>query len=133
MLATFHWFRGEGFSMIIEDVLRLPSEREIIVEGFRLLPRLVKPLLAGRNQAVSLIPTPEFRHAMVDNHGCPQWGFIGKTSNPERALSNLLERDAMFTQRLHQEARRLGLKTIAVDSSITVDELAGRVAEALGL
>jgi len=24
MLETFHWFRGEGFSMIIEDILRLP-------------------------------------------------------------------------------------------------------------
>src|SRR5438105_3402511 len=26
MLETFHWFRGEGFHMIIEDLLRLPKE-----------------------------------------------------------------------------------------------------------
>src|SRR5918911_4639769 len=36
MLETFHWFRGEGFRMIIEDALRLPRESGVIVEGFRL-------------------------------------------------------------------------------------------------
>jgi hypothetical protein len=46
MLETFHWFRGEGFSMIIEDILRLPKEPGVIAEGFRLLPHLVEPLLA---------------------------------------------------------------------------------------
>ena len=133
MLETFHWFRGECFSMIVEDVLRLPSEPYVIVEGFRLLPHLVKPLLAASSQAIWLLPTPEFRQSMVDNRRSPQWGFVEKTSDPERALGNLLERDAMFTQRLYEEAQRLELKTIDVDSTMTVDELAGRVAEALGL
>jgi 2-phosphoglycerate kinase len=132
MLETFHWFRGEGFSMIIEDVLRLPRKPGVIVEGFRLLPHLVEPLLAVRTQALWLLPTREFRQAVVDNRG-PQWGFIGKTSNPDRALRNLLERDAMFTDRLYEEAQRLGLNTFAVDSTMTVDELTGRVVDALGL
>jgi len=133
MLETFHWFRGEGFSMIIEDILRLPSETRIIVDGFRLLPHLVKPLLSMRSHAVWLLPTPEFRQAVVDSRGGPQWGFIAKTSDPERALHNLLERDAMFTDHLYEEAQRLGLNTIAVDSTMTVEELAGRVEKALGL
>ena len=133
MLETFHWFRGEGFSLIIEDILRLPSEPGIIIEGFRLLPQLVKPFLSVRSHAVWLLPTPEFRQAVVDSRGGPHWGFMGKTSNPERALRNLLERDAMFTNHLREQAQRLGLNTIAVDSTMTIDELAGRVAEALGL
>ena len=133
MLETFHWFRGECFSLIVEDVLRLPSEPYVIVEGFRLLPHLVKPLLAVSSQAIWLLPTPEFRQAMVNSRRSPQWGFVEKTSDPERALGNLLERDAMFTQRLYEEAQRLELKTIEVDSTMTVDELARRVAEALGL
>ena len=133
MLETFHWFRGEGFGMIIEDILRLFSEPGVIVEGLRLLPHLVKPLLAVRSQAVWLLPTPEFRQAVVDSRGGPQWGFIGKTSDPQRALRNLLERDAMFTQRLYEETQRLGLNMIEVDPKVTVDELAGRVAEAFGL
>lgn len=133
MLETFHWFRGEGFSLIIEDILRLPKEPGVIVDGFRLLPHLVKPLLAVRSHAVWLLPTPEFRQAVIDSRGGARWGFIGKTSDPERALRNLLERDAMFTRRLHEETQRLGLNTIEVDPTMTVDELAGRVAEAFGL
>ena len=132
MLETFHWFRGEGFSMIIDDVLRRPRKPAVIVEGFRLLPHLVKPL-AQPDHAVWLLPTPEFRQALVSSGGASQWKFIGKTSDPERALSNLLERDAMFTQRLRKETQRLELKIIDVDSTMTVDELAGRVAEVLGL
>lgn len=38
MPETFHWFRGEGFGLIVEDFLRLPREPGVIVEGFRLLP-----------------------------------------------------------------------------------------------
>jgi hypothetical protein len=99
----------------------------------RLLPHLVKPLLAEPGQAVWLLPTPEFRQVVVDSRGGAQWGFIGKTGNSERALRNLLERDAMFTRRLREEAQRLGLKTLEVDSTMTVDDLAGRVSEAFGL
>lgn len=132
MLETFHWFRGEGFSMIIEDVLRLPREHGVVIDGFRLLPHLVKPLLAVPSHAVWLIPTPDFRQAVIDSRGGAQWGFIRKTCDPERALRNLLERDAMFTERLSDEAQLLGLNTIKVDVPMTVDELAGRVTEALG-
>lgn len=127
MLETFHWFRGECFSMIVEDLLRLPREPAVIIEGFRLLPHLVKPLLAVRNHAVWLLPTPDFRQSVA------QWEFIGKTSDPARARRNLIERDAMFTQRLYEEAQRLELNTIAVDSTMTVDELAGEVTKAFGL
>lgn len=133
MLETFHWFRGEGFNMILEDILRLPTEPGVIVDGFRLLPRLVKPLLAEPGHAVWLLPSPDFRQAVMDSRGGPRWGFIAKTGDPERALRNLLERDAMFTNRLYEEAQRLGLNTIAVDPTMTVDELAGRVAGAFGL
>jgi hypothetical protein len=63
MLETFHWFRGEGFGLIVEDLLRLGRDPGVIAEGFRLLPRLVKPLLAVPGHAAWLLPTPEFRRA----------------------------------------------------------------------
>src|SRR5678815_2679516 len=46
MLETFHWFQGEAFELIIEDLMHLPRTPGVIVEGFRLLPRLVAPLLS---------------------------------------------------------------------------------------
>ena len=108
MLETFHWYRGEGFGLIIEDLLR-PSRPKsgAIAEGFRLLPRLVKPLLATPHHAVWLLPTPEFRRAAFASRGS-LWEIARKTSDPEKALQNLLERDRMFTDRLRQEARRSG-------------------------
>jgi len=133
MLETFHWFRGEGFNMIIEDILNLPKEFGVVVDGFRLLPHLVKPLLADRSHAVWLIPTSEFRRAVLESRGGSKSGFIAKTGDPERALRNLLARDAMFTERLNDEAQRLGLNTIEVNSSMTEDDLTARVVRAYGL
>ena len=133
MLESFHWFQGEGFSMIIEDLLRLPKEPGVIVEGFRLLPHLVQPLLAERGHAVWLLPTPAFRQAVFARRGGTQWGFIGKTSNPAQALHNLLVRNAMFTNRLAAEVQHLALHTIQVDSTLTIDELTSRVLAIFGL
>jgi 2-phosphoglycerate kinase len=69
MLETFHWFHGEGFELIVEDLLRLPEQPGVLVEGFRLLPRLVQPLLAGPGRAVWLLPTPQFRTAALEARG----------------------------------------------------------------
>ena len=129
MLETFHWFRGEGFSLIVEDVLRLPHDPGVIVEGFRLLPHLVKPHLTEANRAVWLLPTPAFRQAVVESRGGAAWRFLAKTTDPERAMRNLLERDRMFTDSLRQETARLGLHAIEVDTTTTEDDLVNRVTE----
>lgn len=130
MLDTFHWFRGEGFGLIVDDLLRLPAEPPVIVEGFRLLPHLVKPLLTVPEHAVWLLPTPVFREAAFDNRG---WEIARKTSDPEHAQRNLLERDRMFTDRLCEEVKLLDLPAIEVDIAMTEDELAGRVTAVFGL
>jgi adenylate kinase family enzyme len=132
MLETFHWFRGEGFGLIVEDLLRLAGEPRVIVEGFRLLPRLVQPLLAVPDHAVWLLPTPGFRRAVFDSRGST-WERARRTSDPEKALRNLLERDRLFTARLHEEAKRLELRVVEVGTTMTEDDLAGRVTEAFGL
>ena len=97
-----------------------------------MLPRLVKPLLEAPNHAVWLLPTPDFRRAALDSRGSV-WEIAGNTSEPERALHNLLVRDRMFTERLRHETRRLDLRVIEVDTTMTEDDLAGRVAEAFEL
>ena len=133
MLETFPWFRGEGLDMIVEDLLRLPPVPGVIVEGFRLLPRLVKPLLSVPAHAVWLLPTPDFRQAVVESRGGSASGFLAKTTDPERALHNLLERDRMFTDILREETARLELPAIEVDATLSEDDLARRVADVFGL
>ncbi|MGC9540381.1 hypothetical protein [Streptomyces sp. UG1] len=131
MLDTFHWFRGEAFGLIVEDLLRLPREPRIVVEGFRLLPHLVKPLLAAPEHAVWLLPTPEFRQAAIRSRAAPGEGFVWQTSDPERAGRNLAERDHMFTMRLQREVERLHLHAIHVDTTVREDDLAAQVTTAL--
>lgn len=133
MLETFHWFWGEGFHLIIEDLLRLPRDHSVIVEGFRLLPRLVKPLLSAPGRALWLLPTPEFRRAVFESRGGTAWGFLAKTTDPERALCNLLERDGMFTDILREETARVGLPAVEVDVPTAEDDLARRVTNVFGL
>jgi len=132
MLETFHWFRGEGFGLIIDDLLRLPPEPAVIAEGFRLLPGLVAPLLGTRDRAVWLLPTPEFRRHALSSRGS-LWEIASRTTDPERALSNLLERDRLFTERLREETRSLGLRVIDVDTTVTEDDLDRQVSGALRL
>ena len=132
MLRTFHGFQGEAFEMIVDDVLALPHDRPVIVEGFRLLPRLVAPLLRRPDQAVWLLPTPRFRDAAFAARGST-WRIAGRTSDPERALRNLLQRDALFTDQVASEAANLGLARIEVDVGLDVEVLTAAVARALGL
>jgi hypothetical protein len=131
MLETFHWFRGEGFGLIVEDLLRLPAGPGVVAEGFRLLPRLVRPL-AAPGHAVWLAPTPAFRRAAFESRGS-LLAIAGRTSDPDRALRNLLERDRLFTDRVRAEATELGLPVLGVDPSASADDLTARVAARFGL
>lgn len=128
MLETFHWFNGEGFHLIIEDLLNLPENRRVIAEGFRLLPELVKPFLPSPKHALWLIPTPEFRVIATDSRGTV-WDVPNKTSQPMKALSNLRTRDAMFTERLRKDTETLQLPTMSIDGSKSEDEVYRMVEE----
>ena len=130
MLETFHWFRGEGFGLIVDDLLRLPAETGVIAEGFRLLPGLVKPLLAEPGHALWLLPTPGFRRAAFDRRG---WTIPSRTGDPDRARHNLLERDRLFTDRLFAETKRLELPFVEVDKAMDEEELTRQVTQAFGL
>ncbi|MEU1573997.1 hypothetical protein ABZ519_23115 [Streptomyces collinus] len=129
MLDTFHWFRGEAFGLIVEDLARMPRRTPVVVEGFRLLPHLVGPLLTEPGHAVWLLPTPEFRQSAFRSRSASEGSFTQRTGDPPRAEHNIAVRDALFTERLHQETARLGLPAVTVDGTLTEDELTERVSE----
>lgn len=132
MFETFHAFHGEGFPLVLEDLLALPAGEPLIAEGFNLLPRQVGPLLSTRRAGVWLLPTPAFRRAAFEARGST-WEIAGRTSDPPRALANLLERDALFTDEVRRQAGEAGLQTIVVDGSADLDSLTAAVADALDL
>lgn len=84
------------------------------------------------DQAVWLLPTPAFRRAAFDARGST-WEIPQRTSDPERALGNLLERDELFTSQVTREASALQMQVIEVGVGRSLDELTRLVAGALGL
>ncbi len=132
MLATFPWFEREGFDLIVEDLLDLPARETVIVEGFRLLPSAVKPLLVDTSRALWLLPTPEFRRRAFVSRGT-LWDIADRTTRPHAALANLPERDRLFTDRLRERTDELGLRALTVDGSIDEPDLVAVVADRIRL
>src|SRR5437660_1696052 len=132
MFHTFHGFHGEGFGLILEDLLDLPTDIPVLVEGYKLLPRLVAPLLSRPDQAVWLIPTPEWRRTALSKRGS-LWSIAGQTSDPETALANLLSRDALYTEEVVSPAPAVHVTVTEVSGSASVDELATCVAQCLAI
>jgi hypothetical protein len=70
---------------------------------------------------------------VIECRGGSTWGVLGKTTNPENALRNLLERDRLFTDVLREETTRLGLPAVEVDAAISEDDLVKRVTDVFQL
>jgi hypothetical protein len=79
-----------------------------------------------------MIPSPGFRRLAFDSRGST-YEIAGKTSDPARALENLLTCDRLFTDDITREAKALNLPTIRVNQGVSVERLERRVAEVLGL
>jgi hypothetical protein len=128
MLETFHWFRGEGFGLIVEDLRAMAGGPPVVAEGFRLLPELVRPI-AAPGRAIWLLPTPDFYRAALDHRGST-WDIPNKTTDPQRARRNLEERNRLFTERLRAQAGPAGLP---LDGTMSQAETLDLVARRLGL
>jgi len=127
MVHTFPWFAGERFDRIVADLSSAPTTPLTVAEGFRLLPRLVAPLLVEPWQAIWLVPTPDFRRWVFARRPLEQQFWL-RTSDPSAAFERLLARDQMFTDCVSDEAAGLGLRVVVVDASSSEAALAEEVA-----
>jgi primosomal protein N' len=127
MLDTFHWFRGEAFDLIVDDLLEMPNDRPIVAEGFRLLPHLIEPLLTKESQALWLLPNPELNRPTVGR------AAAATTTDPDRAHRNLRERDRLFAYRMERETKAKGLRTVEIDPAMPKETVTNLAAKSLGL
>lgn len=116
----------ERMGLVLEDLAGMPADRMIVAEGPGFFPEVVGPLLPDPRRAVWLAPTVEFKRASHARRG--KTAFRGKTSDPERAYHNHVERDIIIGEHVAREAVRLGLRVIGVDGSRTAEEIAVEVA-----
>lgn len=95
----------ERFPFVVDDLLALPSNAPILVEGPQLLPDLVAPLLGRIDQALYLVADGALQRKLVVGRGGTRYE---DSSDPERALANRLERDRVLTERLRAAALERG-------------------------
>jgi hypothetical protein len=132
MYRTFPWFHGEAFGLLINDLRSLPTSIIILVEGFRLLPHLVRPHMSERRHGVWLIPTPSFRRAAFAARNETE-AFWLRATNPQRALANLLARDELFTAAVAADTQRNEMRTLSVNGARSLDATVAAIARQFGL
>ncbi|MGW5266119.1 hypothetical protein ACWEQG_34520 [Microbispora sp. NPDC004025] len=121
---------GETFGFVIEDLLTLPTDRPVLVDDFRTLPRDVAPLLTRREHAAFLLPTPEFRRdALGTRFADPararaNWG----SGDHAEAFAKRLARDELWDEEVRRQALELDVPVLRVDGSRNVAELADELA-----
>jgi len=120
----------ERFRFVIEDLRALPTDPPIVAEGPGLFPELVAPLLVSPQQAIWLVPTAAFCATMRRQRGS---AMPAKTSDPERAWRNLIDRDILLARYVRHRAAESGLAVIEIDGSQSIDEVTAAVAEHVGL
>lgn len=109
------------FPLLIEDILALPANKPIIVEGFGLLPELVHPMLSDHHQAIWFIPTEKFKWESMERRGKPS--FAAKTSDSEKARNNLFKRDMLLADIYREQVPKYGYVLYEVNGSRSVEEM----------
>jgi len=112
----------DRFPLVIEDLVALPREQWIVVEGFGLLPDLLSPYLCCPFQAIWLVPTKAFKMASMIRRGKPSFG--AQVSDPIRAKTNLLMRDWLLTEFIRAQVLKFGYKLYEVDGTRSAYEMA---------
>ena len=120
----------ERFPMLHDDIRALGAG-PVIDEGPGVFPRLIRPRLARGDRGIWLVPTERFKRESHAWRG--KSAFATRTSDPERARRQHIERDLLIAEAYRQEIEACCVPSIIVDGTDDAVALADRVARALGL
>ncbi|RNI25227.1 hypothetical protein [Flexivirga caeni] len=126
---------GETVGFLVEDLLARPAERPVVVDYFGILPRDLAPLLERPEQAVFLVPTPQFRRAALrrryadPRRARANWGDL----DPADVIRTRLERDALWDAEVTEQAHDLGLPIMTVDGACSAERIIDRLGRQFGV
>jgi hypothetical protein len=111
----------EHFTLVLNDVVNLPKNKPLLVEGTALLPGGLNDVLPNLNQTIWVVPTPDFQ---LKHYAERDWvsGIIRQCDDPESAFRNWMERDIQFARWIKAEAETFGARVLIVDGQQTVEE-----------
>ncbi len=111
----------EHFSFILNDILLMPREKPLLVEGAALLPQCVAPLLPASNYAIWLIPGFDFQQKHYSKRAWVR-PIVEQCNNPEDAFQNWMRREADFSVWLEKEVESMKLNYLKIDGKHTIEE-----------
>lgn len=123
----------EELAEAVADLRQLSGSQGVLAEGTALLPHAVVPLLTRPDQAVWMVPTPEFQRHHYPLRGEWPHQVVAATSDPARAFENWMERDVRYARIVAATARELDQLVIEVDGRRSIAELSAQIARHLGL
>lgn len=115
----------ERCAMAIEDLLAMPKQPMIVVEGPGFFPECIAPLMRDSRQAIWLQPTEPFKQASAARRN--KLTARNETSDPARAQRNWYARDLGLVAHVEREATARGLTLLTVDGAKSLDEMAALV------
>jgi len=110
----------EEWELILADLLLLPTERPILIEGAALLPEIVAPMLNQQQRGIWMVPTPAFQRQYYRQRGWPLEVVAGCTE-PAQAFANWMERDIGFATYVTMMAHRTHVPLFSVDGSLPLE------------
>ncbi|GAB3156388.1 hypothetical protein GCM10027290_54100 [Micromonospora sonneratiae] len=121
---------GETFGFVVDDLLAMPTERPVLVDDFRTLPREVAPLLTWPEQAAFLLPTRQFRDRALRARFAdgPRARMNWGDGDHGEAFALRLARDELWDAEVRREAFELHLPVVTVDGSRDALDLADDLA-----
>lgn len=121
---------GETFPFVREDLRAMTGRGPVLVDDFSNRPSEIAPLLTWPEQAVFLLPTPEFRRrALTERYSDldrarANWGDV----DFGQALEIRLARDRYWDEETRDQAAALGLPVIDIDGTIPPEDIADDLA-----
>jgi hypothetical protein len=125
-MASLH---GETFGFVIEDLFAMPDDRPIIVDDFRTLPSEVVSILTRPEDAVFLMPTPEFRRSALERrYADPARARSSFGPYAQVGLGNRLSRDALWDAEIRRQADLADLAIMTIDGTRSAAAVAEELA-----
>jgi hypothetical protein len=122
----------EHCRLVVAEVLALPSDRPLLVEGTCLLPDAVAAHMADAQHGLWVVPTEAFQRDHYPRRGPFVQAILDQCRDPDQALTNWMDRDAAFARWVAGEAIRRGYRVLVVDGSHPIADHSAQVAAHFG-
>ena len=131
-MADEEWRFYEEIFPYVKSYLIQNQNRPLLVEGAVLLPHLVKKLECPASSYLCLTPTADFQKKHYRQREWVPY-VLERTTNPEKAFENWMQRDILFAQMVRKEAMKLGYSSLMTDGSQSKNQTVEEVARLLKL